>query len=113
MIKMQDKILSEIDGVAKDYELELVVSYAANNTGRLYIMDGLTLICSYTFDFQSSYFSLHIYHAVVEPGTTGQHIKEGSRLHLKYHETHELKKMLDFLDDYLREYDIEKAGEED
>lgn len=111
MIRMQDKILHEIEEVTKGYELELVVSYAANNTGRLYIMDKLTLVCSYTFNFQTSYFSLHLYHAIDEPGSLDKHIKGGSRLHLEYHKTFELQKMLKFLDDYLREYDMEKSGE--
>lgn len=108
MRTMQDKILSEIDEIVQSYELELVVSYAASNTGKLYIMDGLDLVCSYTFDFQSSYFSLHIYHGIHEAGAVKKHLIRGSGLQIKPHETQEIKRILQFLDDYLREHDMEK-----
>lgn len=106
MLKMQDKVLNELNSIAGSYELEAIISYNASNTGNVYFMDGFESILLMEFNFQSSHCSMIFYNA---QGKSKLPLEQSSQ-YLEYH-TKELKAVIDFISDYLMEYDMEKHEE--
>lgn len=104
MITMQDMILKEFNEVAQTYELKAVISKKASNTGVLHVMDGFHNVLMMKFSFQTTYCSLDIHD---ENDKKLDHMSNGF---LEYKKSKELKKFMDNVDSYCREYDMEKAG---
>lgn len=100
MRKMQDVILEQISKDVKAYDLELVVNFRHSNTGTAYILDGIETILYFDFNFQTDYCSIIIYE--VEKNE----LKKYS--YLEYVKVDKLKELINFINDYCMEYDIEK-----
>lgn len=104
MRKMQDVILREVSEEVERFELELVVNYAATNTGRAYVLDGIQTVLFLAFNFQLDYCSIVIYNEKEE---------ELKNFYFKYVNTDKIKEFLKFIEHYCMEYDMEKQGEEE
>ena len=114
-MNMQSKILNTIEDSANQYDLDFVISSGAVNTGTVYIMDGLDVVLTVTYNFQTAYCSINSYKSGVKPGGDRGKISSGSCGYLEYYDTPKLKGVLNYIDNYLMEYDMEKeeVGDED
>lgn len=103
MRKMQDVILREVSEEVERFELELVVNYAANNTGRAYVLDGIQTVLFFAFNFQLDYCSITVYNEKEE---------ELKDFYFKYVNTDKIKEFLKFIEHYCMKYDMEKQSGE-
>lgn len=100
MKKFQDIILDEIYIGVKKYDLELVVNYSASNTGVAYVVDGIKTILYFRFNFQTEYCSISIYDEIME--------KLKDYPYLEYRKEDKLNELITYIENYAREYHIEK-----
>lgn len=101
MRKMQDIILESISNEVKRYELELVVNFKNSYNGMAYIVDGFKTIIYFSFGFGENYFSV-----VVKNEDNVEVLKKEM---VFYHKYKDIKSVIDWFDNYCREYDMEKV----
>lgn len=70
MTNMQDKILLEIEGLAKISGLEFVQAKEYSNTGTVFFMKDMTSELTMVYDFQSRYATFEFYRKGVQPHKT-------------------------------------------